>query len=91
MEIAERIGADPGPHRVQAERLHDALGSRLWDPAIGGFAVRDLAAGRLVERRTVGCLAPLLDPDLAPERVTRSPRSCARSASGTTRAWRATT
>ena len=58
VEIAEHIGADPGPHRAQAERLHDALGARLWDPAIGD-----------VECRTVGCLAPLLDPGLARDRV----------------------
>jgi hypothetical protein len=69
VEIAERIGADPGPHHAHADRLHEALGARLWDPARGGFAVRDLVAGRLVERRTVGCLAPLLDHGLAPERV----------------------
>ena len=61
-EIAELIGEDAGPYREAAARIHDGLMSRLWDAGRGRFLARDLHAGRLVDRRTVGTLAPLLDP-----------------------------
>jgi hypothetical protein len=61
-EIAVWIGEDPGRFREAAAGLHVALLSRLWDGS--RFLPRDLRAGRLVERRTVLSLAPLLDPDL---------------------------
>jgi glycogen debranching enzyme len=64
-EIAERIGADPAPHRAAAARIHDGLMTRLWDGE--RFLPRDLRTGRLIERRTIVSLAPLLDPQLAPE------------------------
>jgi glycogen debranching enzyme len=65
IEIAELIGEDPGPHRESAARIHDGLHARLWDGS--RFLPRDLRTDRLIERRTVLSLAPLLDPDLAPE------------------------
>ena len=66
-EIARRIGADAGPFREAATGLHTALVSRLWDDAGRRFAPLDLRSGRLVDRRTILSLAPLLDPALAPE------------------------
>jgi Glycosyl hydrolase family 63 C-terminal domain len=66
-EIAEVVGADPAPHRRDAARVRDGLLARLWDPAEGGFWARDLRAGRLVRRRTVASLAPLVDPGLPAE------------------------
>ena len=63
-EIAGRIGDDAGEWREAAAAVHGGLMSRLWDAERGRFLARDLHAGRLVDRRTVGTLAPLLDPDL---------------------------
>jgi glycogen debranching enzyme len=62
VEIAELIGADAGPWREAAAGLHAALASRLWDGE--RFLARDLHAGRLVEKRTILSLGPLLDPEL---------------------------
>ena len=64
-EIAELIGEDPEPHRLAAARIHAGLMERLWDGA--RFLPRDLRTGRLIQRRTVLSLAPLLDPDLGRE------------------------
>jgi hypothetical protein len=64
VELAESLGEDPGRFREAAERLHAALLSRLWDSERERFLPRDLRTGRLVDRRTVLSLAPLLDPDL---------------------------
>jgi glycogen debranching enzyme len=63
-EIATLIGADAGPYREAAAGIHAALISRLWDEEAGRFMARDLHAGRRLDKRTVGTLAPLLDPDL---------------------------
>jgi glycogen debranching enzyme len=63
-EIAGLIGADAGPYRESAAAIHAGLLGRLWDAERGRFLARDLHAGRLVDRRTVGTLVPLLDPDL---------------------------
>ena len=76
VEIAELIGEDPGPHREAAARIHDGLHARLWDGE--RFLPRDLRTDRLIERRTVLSLAPLLDPDLAPERRARGRRRARR-------------
>jgi glycogen debranching enzyme len=65
VEIAQRIGEDPGPFRESAAAIHDGLISRLWDGE--RFRPRDLRAGRLVEPRTILGFGPLLDPDLPPE------------------------
>ena len=64
-EIAELIGEDPAPHRAAAARIHDGLMRRLWDGE--RFLPRDLRTGRLIERRTILSLAPLLDPQLEPD------------------------
>jgi glycogen debranching enzyme len=68
-EIAELIGEDAGPFREAAAGIHAALLSRLWDGE--RFRPRDLHAGRLLESRTVQGLAPLLDPELSADVVTR--------------------
>jgi glycogen debranching enzyme len=70
-ELAELVGEDGGPYRDAAAAIHAGLMERLWDPGRARFMARDLRAGRLVDRRTVGALAPLLDPDLpaAPTRA----------------------
>jgi glycogen debranching enzyme len=65
VEIAERIGEDPGPFREAAAGIHSALLSRLWDGE--RFRPRDLCADRLVEPRTILGFGPLLDPDLPGE------------------------
>jgi glycogen debranching enzyme len=64
-EIAELIGADAGPHREAAARIHEGLMTRLWDGE--RFLPRDLRADRLIEARTILSLGPLLDPDLPVE------------------------
>jgi glycogen debranching enzyme len=61
-EIARRIGAEAAPFLADAERIHAALVERLWDGE--RFLPRDLRADRLIERRTILSLGPLLDPDL---------------------------
>jgi glycogen debranching enzyme len=61
-EIAELVGEDPAPHRVAAARIHEGLVSRLWNGE--RFLARDLRTDRLIDKRTVLSLAPLLDPDL---------------------------
>ncbi len=66
-EIAARIGEDPAPYRAGAAAIHDGLMARLWDPGRRRFLPRDLHAGGRIDRRTVGTLAPLLDPDLPPD------------------------
>jgi glycogen debranching enzyme len=63
-EIATLIGEDGGPYRESAAAIHAGLSSRLWDTERGRFLARDLHSGRLVDRRTVGTLVPILDPDL---------------------------
>ncbi len=66
-EIAARSGEDPAPFRAGAAAIHDGLMARLWDPGRRRFLPRDLHAGGRIDRRTVGTLAPLLDPDLPPD------------------------
>jgi glycogen debranching enzyme len=61
-EIAARVGEDAGPYREAAAAIGAALRSRLWDGE--RFRARDLRSGALLEPRTIGSLAPLLDPDL---------------------------
>ena len=85
-EIAGRIGADAAPFADAAARIHASLLDRLWDGE--RFLPRDLRAGRLVERRTILSLGPLLDPEL-PAGVLRavageleSPHFCAEGGIG---------
>ena len=65
-EIAGLIGEDAGPYRDAAVRIHEALMTRLWDGE--RFLPRDLRTDRLIDRRTILSLGPLLDPQL-PEEV----------------------
>jgi hypothetical protein len=64
VEIAEIVGADPAPHREDAERIHAALLSELWDPDAGRFCALDIVRGERSVEDTVVSFAPLLDPDL---------------------------
>jgi glycogen debranching enzyme len=63
-EIAGIVGADPGPHREAARRIHEALLDRLWDGQAGCFRAWDLRAGGSLPIATVAAFGPLLDPDL---------------------------
>ena len=56
------LGEDAGPYREAAAGIGAALRSRLWDGE--RFRARDLRSGALLEPRTIGSLAPLLDPAL---------------------------
>ena len=60
-EIAARVGEDAG-RMARRRGIGAALRSRLWDGE--RFRARDLRSGALLEPRTIGSLAPLLDPDL---------------------------
>ena len=63
-ELATIVGADPVPHRETAQRIHEALLTRLWDAETACFRALDLRAGRLTPVATVAAFAPLLDPQL---------------------------
>jgi glycogen debranching enzyme len=65
-EVAELVGADPGPHREAAERIHLAMLDRLWDGEACCFRARDVRTGQLIPVVTIAGFAPLLDPDLPP-------------------------
>jgi glycogen debranching enzyme len=68
-EVAELAGADPGPHREAAQRIHLALLDRLWDGETCCFRARDVRTGELIPAATISGFAPLLDPDLPPSIV----------------------
>jgi hypothetical protein len=68
-EIAGLVGADPGPHRAAARRIHDGLLAWLWEPSGRRFYARDLRRDRLIGKRSIVSLAPLLDPELPAEQV----------------------
>lgn len=70
-EVAELVGADPGPHREAAERIHCAMLDRLWDRDTRCFRARDVRTGQLIPAVTIAGFAPLLDPQL-PATVVRS-------------------
>jgi hypothetical protein len=63
-EIAGLLGADPAPHRAAARRIQEGLLAWLWDAAARRFCARDLRTDHLLPGRSVGSLAPLLDPEL---------------------------
>jgi glycogen debranching enzyme len=65
-ELAEITGADPGPHREAAERIHAAMLERLWDAETHCFHARDVRSGQLIPVATIAGFAPLLDPALPP-------------------------
>ena len=64
VEIAEIVGADPAPHREDAERIHAALLDELWDPETSRFGALDVVRGERSVEDTIVSFAPLLDPDL---------------------------
>ena len=70
-EVAELAGADPGPHREAAQRIHEAMLDRLWDRETCCFRARDVRTGRLIPAATIAGFAPLLDPEL-PRPVVRA-------------------
>ncbi len=63
-DIAEIVGADPVPHREDAQRIHDALLSELWDPETSRFGALDVVNNERSVEDTIISFAPLLDPDL---------------------------
>lgn len=63
-EVAELTGADPGPHREAAQRIHEAMLDRLWDRETCCFRARDVRTGQLIPATTIAGFAPLLDPEL---------------------------
>jgi glycogen debranching enzyme len=63
-EVAELAGADPGPHREAAQRIHRAMLDRLWDRETCCFRARDVRTGQLIPVATIAGFAPLLDPEL---------------------------
>lgn len=65
-ELAPVVGQDPAPHVERAERIREALISRLWND---GFYARDLRSGRLIPLCTIGGFGPMLDPGLPSEQV----------------------
>ena len=62
--LAEQIGADPGPHLTEADRITSALVDGLWSEELGIFVARDARNGRLHGERTVGGMLPLVLPGL---------------------------
>jgi hypothetical protein len=64
IEIAEIVGADPGPHREAAARIHQALLDELWDTDTGRFCALDVVRDERSLEDTVVSFVPLLDPDL---------------------------
>lgn len=64
VEIAQLIGADPGPHRAAAQVIHDALIRRLWRLDRQRFCAWDLRRDRREPEDTIVSFGPLLDPDL---------------------------
>jgi hypothetical protein len=61
--IAELVGADPQPHRTEAQRITDSL-EALWSGEVGCYVGRDVLTGGLQQFRTVSGLVPLLLPSL---------------------------
>jgi hypothetical protein len=62
--LAEQIGADPGPHLTEADRITSALVDGLWSEELGIFVARDARTGQLHGERTVGGMLPLVLPGL---------------------------
>jgi len=69
VKIAELVGADPGPHQAAARRLHEAIVRELWVPGRMRFCPWDLRRNEREPEDTIVSFAPLLDPELAPEKV----------------------
>ena len=63
-EIATVVGADPTPHREDAQAVHAAIIDELWDADAGRMCALDVAHDERSVEDTVISFAPLLDPDL---------------------------
>ena len=66
VEIAGLLGADPAPHRVAADRIHQALLHELWVADRQRFCPWDLRRDEREPEDTIVSFAPLLDPELPP-------------------------
>lgn len=69
VEIARIVGADPGRHRDDIDRIHQAILDRLWDPETRRFCALDVMSRHRGTEDTVVAFAPLLDPELPKEQV----------------------
>jgi hypothetical protein len=69
VEIAGIVGADPAPHREDADRIHRALLDELWDPETSRFGALDIVRNERSLEDTIVSFAPLLDPDLPREQL----------------------
>ncbi|HEX6759334.1 MAG TPA: hypothetical protein VF086_13140 [Propionibacteriaceae bacterium] len=69
-ELAERAGAEPGPHLAEADRITSALINGLWSERLGMFVARDARTGQPHSERTVAGLLPLVLPGL-PEHLSQ--------------------
>ncbi|NUO56719.1 MAG: hypothetical protein HOV71_20240 [Hamadaea sp.] len=66
-EIAQIVGADPGPHRERAAEITQTMVERLFDPETGLFHTFDVRTGRRSKARCVNGLMPLILPGLPTE------------------------
>lgn len=57
--IAEAVGQDPGRHRARAERIAEAMNSKLWDEEDGLYYSYDLRCGKLIKRDTIFSYLPI--------------------------------
>lgn len=58
-ELAELIGADPGPFKVRAARTASAIDAKLWDESRGLYVDYDLAARRPIPVPALAGFTPL--------------------------------
>jgi hypothetical protein len=70
-ELAEAVGADPGPHRERAAEITQVMVDRLFDPATGMFHAFDVRTRQRSGARCVSGLLPLILPGL-PEQIAAS-------------------
>jgi hypothetical protein len=63
-ELAEAAGADPTPHRGEADRIIEAMVAELWSEHHGIFLARDARTGQALGERSVAGLVPLVLPGL---------------------------
>jgi Mannosylglycerate hydrolase MGH1-like glycoside hydrolase domain len=68
VEIAEIVGADPGPHRAAADRIHLAMQEHLWDQGQMRYGAIDVRTMERATEDTIVGFAPLLDPALPHDR-----------------------
>jgi hypothetical protein len=69
-ELAAYTGADPEPHRIEADRILEAMVAELWSEEHGIFIARDARSEQALGERTVAGLLPLLLPALPQSVVT---------------------